>query len=67
MFSSRIGSSEGLHYGIPKERATGQGVIGGRSEVRHPCRPYCLCRLLLVCWGEEFNDLFMDGSIYRER
>ena len=67
LFGCRVGSAEGLQNGIPKGRATGQGVISGRSEVRCPCHPYCLCLLLGICQGEEFNGRFVDGSIHRER
>ena len=67
MFGCRVGSAESVRDDILKERATGQGVIRGRSKMRCPRRLDCLCRLLRIRWGKEFDRRFLDGSIHRER
>ncbi len=67
MFGCRLGSAESVKDGIPKERATGQGVIMGWSKVRCPRCLNGLCLWLRIRWGEEFDGPFLDGSIHRER
>ncbi len=67
LFGCRVGSAESVQNGIPKVRAACPGVSKGRSKVRCPRRPQCLCLLMKISWGEEFDGRFVDRSIHRER